>query len=48
MDFLHPKQPAKKHYKASDYQGFLCAGGAGKEESCYVRKKYLDKRGKIV
>ena len=22
---------------ASDYPGFLCAGGVGKEESCYVR-----------
>ena len=28
--------------KASDYPGFLCAGGAGKEESCYVRNKYLE------
>ena len=24
---------------ASDYPGFLCAGGVGKEESCYVRIK---------
>ena len=33
---------------ASDYPGFLCAGGAGKEESCYVRKKYLELERKIV
>ena len=32
----------------SDYPGFLCAGGAGKEESCYVRMKHSKKKCKIL
>ena len=36
--------------KSDAFSGFLCAGGEGKEESCYVRNKIktVDYEGSII